>query len=631
MKSKYDASSIEVLSGLDPVRKNPSMFTDTANPNHLAQEVIDNSADEALAGYANEIRVQLKTDGSIVISDDGRGMPVDLHPKLKKSGVEVILTTLHAGSKFSQKSYRYSGGLHGVGVSVVNALSRQLEVRVRRGGKEYTMHFHQGVPAGSLTVARNVARNDTGTATRFVPDEQFFTHSNFQRGSLKHNLQAKAVLCPGLKIIYRDEIADEECIWQYRDGLDEYFNEMLGEWQATVLPQHFGAALQRTGSEISWCVNWLVNDSRPLFTASYVNLIPTPQGGTHVNGLRAGLTTAIREFIKFHKLAPKAININGEDVMKNVCYMLSVKMECPQFSGQTKERLSAPGITNVVQNLVCDAFSLWLNQHKKQAALLAELVVANTQKRKRKIRNAARKSSFSSLNLPPRLSDCSSDNISETELFLVEGDSAGGSAKQARDRRFQAIMPLRGKIMNTWEVSTDVLFGSEEIRNISAALGIKIGQSDLDGLRYAKVCILADADSDGLHIAALLITLFQKHFPALVASGHLYIVLPPLFRIDSGTNVYYAADTAERDGYLQQLSHKQRKSTRITRFKGLGEMNPQQLRESVMAVENRRLFQLSCRHNAESTALLDMLMTRKRASERRSWLENHGNLASDLR
>ncbi len=607
------------------------MFTDTANPNHLVQEVIDNSVDEALAGYAQKIHVQLKCDGSIVISDDGRGMPVDLHPKLKKPGVEVILTTLHAGGKFSQRNYRYSGGLHGVGVSVVNALSNQLEARVRRAGKEYAMLFKQGAPVSKMKIVGKVRRNDTGTTIHFSPNKQFFTDANFHRVQLKHILQAKAVLCPKLKISYHDEMNDEKREWMYHNGLDEYFNEMVDDKQPMLLVEHFSGNKQTRNNEVTWCVNWVEDFVDSPFTASYANLVPTPQGGTHVNGLRAGLTAAVREFIRFHKSTPKNVRISTEDIMANLCYLLSIKIDNPAFSGQTKERLNSPVITAAVQNAVYDAFSLWLNRHPKQGTVLAESVLAHAQKRQRKTKNVARKSSFSGLNLPPKLSDCTSDDYSQTELFLVEGDSAGGSAKQARDRRFQAIMPLRGKIMNTWEATVETLLNSEEICNIAIALGIKIGQDNLNGLRYAKVCILADADPDGLHIATLLITLFKKHFAAMVSAGHLYVALPPLFRIDIGKTIYYAVNAADRDDYLNKLSENQAKSAKITRFKGLGEMNPQQLRESVMEVKTRRLFQLTCNDRDSSETIMDMLLARKRADERRSWLENKGNLASDLR
>ena len=628
MSACYDAASIEILGGLDPVRKRPGMYTDTTSPDHLAQEVIDNSVDEALAGYAGLIEVTLHDDGSLSVSDDGRGMPVDQHPKRKCSGVEVILTTLHSGGKFSDRHYRYAGGLHGVGVSVVNALSKHLEVWVRRGGKEYNMAFAGGKAAGPLEEIGKVARRVTGSKLRFWPDPGFFDDVRFDLKRLERLLRAKALLCPGLRITYAEEAGGKRREWCYRDGMSEYFRELTSGC-ALLLDESVSDSHQGEDHELAWCLNWAGEGSSPV-AESYVNLVPTPQGGSHVAGLRAGLVEAVREFMQFHELTPKNVKPTPDDFWADACYLLSLKIADPQFSGQTKERLNHKAAATVVQAVAKDALSLWLNRHPQQGERIVERVIANAHKRRGKNAKTSRKSLLLNLALPGKLADCVSNDLDENELFLVEGDSAGGSARQARDRRFQAVMPLRGKIMNTWETGVDELLDSKEIHDVATAIGVEPGSADLGGLRYGKICILADADADGLHISTLLAALFMKHFPKLLEAGHAYVAVPPLFRVDVGKDVYYANNEDERDRCLAGLSEKDAARARITRFKGLGEMNPRQLRESTMAVESRRLLQLTHEPDFAAENVMDMLLAKKRAADRRGWLTERGNLAQDL-
>jgi len=626
MSSRYDAADIEVLSGLEPVRKRPGMYTDTSRPNHLAQEVIDNAVDEALAGFASTISVRLHTDGSLEVSDDGRGMPVDLHPEKKIPGVEVILGTLHAGGKFSSKSYRFSGGLHGVGVSVVNALSRHLEVWVRRGGHEYNMAFADGEKASDLERVGDVGRRNTGTRLRFWPNPKYFDSLAFSVPRLRHLLRAKAVLCPGLKVLFQDEKTGEQAEWCYQNGLRDYLVEAVGG--CTLLPKEpFVGNFEGAHEGAEWAIVWLL-DADEGVQESYVNLIPTPQGGSHVNGLRMGVTEALREFCDFRSLLPRGVRLSPEDVWERVAFVLSLKMLEPQFSGQTKERLTSRESAAFINGVVKDAFGLWLAQHVALGEELAQMAIANAQRRLRATRKVARKRIASGPVLPGKLADCTAQDLGRTELFLVEGDSAGGSAKQARDREFQAIMPLRGKILNTWEVDPDQVLASQEVHDISVAIGVEPGANSLEGLRYGKICVLADADSDGLHIATLLCALFLRHFRALVEAGHVYIAMPPLFRVDVGKEVFYALDDAERDGILDRISaEKRRGKVTITRFKGLGEMNPIQLRESTMAPETRRLIQLTVGAAEETERMMDMLLAKKRAGDRRGWLERKGDLA----
>jgi len=630
MSGSYDASAIEVLSGLDPVRRRPGMYTDTTRPNHLAQEVIDNSVDEAIAGFACKLEVVLCADGSLQVRDDGRGMPVDLHPQQGLPGVEVILTKLHAGGKFSTASYRFSGGLHGVGVSVVNALSRHLEVRIRRDGKEYKMAFAHGDKVSELEAIGSVGRADTGTTLRFWPDERYFDSPKFSRPSLKHLLQAKAVLCPGLEVGFRDETNGEEQTWCYRDGLKDYLGRSLAGLD-TIPADPFVGDLEGANEAASWAVAWLPEGGDPV-TESYVNLIPTVQGGTHVNGLRTGLTEAVREFCEFRNLLPRGVKLTPEDVWTRCSYILSVKLLDPQFSGQTKERLSSRECAAFVSGVVKDAFSLWLNRHVAEAERIAALAIGAAQARLRAGRKVTRKKVSQGPALPGKLADCTSTDPEQSELFLVEGDSAGGSAKQARDREFQAVMPLRGKILNTWEVDPAEVLGSQEVHDIAVAIGVDPGSRDLSRLRFGKICVLADADSDGAHIATLLCALFLKHFPSLVEKGHVYVAMPPLYRIDVGKQVFYALDDAERQGVLDRIqAEKLRGKVSVQRFKGLGEMNPMQLRETTIHPDTRRLVQLTVEETVEereaSSSLMDMLLAKKRAADRRGWLQEKGDLA----
>jgi topoisomerase-4 subunit B len=618
LSNDYDASAIEVLTGLDPVKKRPGMYTDTSRPNHLAQEVIDNSVDEAIAGYATQIGVILHQDNSVSVIDDGRGMPVDIHPQQGLPGVEVILTKLHAGGKFSNKNYRFSGGLHGVGVSVVNALSRQLDVRVRRDGKEYSISFKHGEKTDELEEIGTVGKRNTGTTIRFWPDEQYFDSPNFSLPRLRHILRAKAVLCPGLRVKFYVEKTRESDEWFYEDGLADYLKETVQGCEL-LPPDPFVGSLQGEHEAVDWAVVWLPEGGEAV-TESYVNLIPTPQGGTHVNGLRTGLTDAVREYCEFRNLLPRGVKIAPDDVWDKVSFVLSVKMQEPQFSGQTKERLSSRETAAFVSGVAKDSFSLWLNQHADLGDLLAQMAINSAQKRLRSSKKVVRKKVTSGPALPGKLADCSSQDISRTELFLVEGDSAGGSAKQARDREFQAIMPLRGKILNTWEVPSDQVLASQEVHDISVAIGVEPGSDDLSGLRYGKVCILADADSDGAHIATLLCALFLRHFQPLVEQGHVYVAKPPLYRIDVAKEKYYALDEAERDGILEG-------KVSVTRFKGLGEMNPLQLRESSIAPDTRRLARLTIEPGDQTFDIMSMMLSKKKASERKSWLQEKGDLA----
>ena len=626
MAQTYNAADIEVLSGLDPVRRRPGMYTDTTRPNHLAHEVVDNSVDEALSGHAKRIDVTLFKDGSVQVEDDGRGMPVDIHPKEKVSGVELILTRLHAGGKFSGKNYEYAGGLHGVGVSVVNALSKNLECWVKRGGKQYNISFKDGKVKSKLTVVGDVGRNNTGTTVRFWPDPQFFETVTFSIPKLKHVLRAKAVLCPGLRVSLLIEQTGEKEEWFFTGGVNEYLRQALGngEW----LPQEMFAGDVRGEAEAAeWAVAWRV-DGGTRIEESYVNLIPTEQGGTHVNGLRLGLSDAIREFCEFRNLLPKGLKLAPEDVWDGVSYVLSTKIKDPQFVGQTKERLSSRESAAFVSGVVKDQFGLWLNQHPESGEKIAQLAIAGAQARLKASKAVSRKRIGSGPALPGKLTDCTTQEPERGELFLVEGDSAGGSAKQARDREFQAIMPLRGKILNTWEVDAGEVLQSQEVHHIAIALGVDPGSDNISGLRYHKVCILADADSDGAHIATLLCALFLRHFRPLVLAGYIYVAMPPLYRVDAGKQVYYALDAAERAGILDRIAAENpRTKPVVTRFKGLGEMNPLQLRETTMAPETRRLVQLTIDAKDNTDQMLDMLLAKKRSGDRREWLESKGNLA----
>ncbi|MGI6408496.1 MAG: DNA topoisomerase IV subunit B [Thiopseudomonas sp.] len=622
----YTADAIEVLSGLDPVRKRPGMYTDTTRPNHLAQEVIDNSVDEALAGHARNIQVVLHEDQSLEVVDDGRGMPVDIHPEEGIPGVELIFTKLHAGGKFSNKNYEFSGGLHGVGISVVNALSTRLEVRVRRDSQEYLMHFSDGFKASELSVVGAVGRRNTGTSVHFWPDGKYFDSARFSVSRLKHVLKAKAVLCPGLTISFLDKNSGERLEWFYEDGLRSYLADAVNEWERLPAEPFCGNHVGE-GERVEWALLWLPEGGVSI-QESYVNLIPTSQGGTHVNGLRQGLLDAMRDFCEFRNLLPRGVKLAPEDIWERINFVLSLKMQEPQFSGQTKERLSSRQAANFVGGVIKDAFSLWLNANAEQGMQLAEMVIEQAGRRLKSARRVERKRVTQGPALPGKLADCAGQDPIRSELFLVEGDSAGGSAKQARDKEFQAILPLRGKILNTWEVDESQVLASQEVHNIAVAIGVDPGARDLAQLRYGKICILADADSDGLHIATLLCALFVRHFRPLVEAGHVYVAMPPLFRIDAGKEVYYALDEEEREAIMNRIESSGRRARiQVTRFKGLGEMNPPQLRETTMDPNTRRLVQLTLEEGDGAGEVLDMLLARRRAGDRRAWLETKGDLA----
>jgi len=625
--SNYDASSIEVLTGLEPVKKRPGMYTDTENPNHLAQEVVDNSVDEAVSGYATQINVTLHKDNSMSVEDNGRGIPIDIHPKEGTPAVEVILTKLHAGGKFSNDSYQFSGGLHGVGISVVNALSSSIEVWIKRNAKQYFMKFDSSVKSNDLEEIGTVGKRNTGTLIKFTPDAQFFDSVKFSIKKLRHNLRSKAVLCPGLEVNFKNEIDETEDKWLFKEGIKDYLQASLDGLDC-IPSIPFVASFKTKEEQLDCALTWTENSSN-VTTESFVNLIPTIGGGTHVNGLRSGLTDALKEFCEFRNLIPKNIKLTPDDVWQRIAYVLSIKILDPQFSGQTKERLSSRECASFVSSVVKDSFSLWLNQHTDIAEKIAELAILNAQSRLKTAKKVVRKKIVSGPALPGKLSDCTSSDLEQTEVFLVEGDSAGGSAKQARDKDYQAILPLRGKILNTWEVDSSQVLASNEIHDISVAIGLEPDNNDLSGLRYGKICILADADSDGLHIATLICALFVKHFPKLVSQGHVYVAMPPLYRIDAGKQVFYALDDSEKEQFeAKLLKENKRQKIQVQRFKGLGEMNPKQLRETTMQPDTRRLIQLTLNHPLQIAETMDMLLSKKRASDRKSWLETKGNLAN---
>ena len=623
----YTSESIEVLSGLEPVRKRPGMYTDTSSPNHLVMEVIDNSVDEALAGHAKEIAVVLNKDFSVSVEDDGRGMPVDIHPEEKVPGVELIFSRLHAGAKFSNKDYVFSGGLHGVGVSVVNALSTYLNAEIKRDGKKYEIGFKNSIKKKELKIIDNVGQRNSGTKILFKADSSFFDTEKISGKFLSNSLKAKAVLCPGLKIKFKDDVNGTKEEWCFVDGLGNYLISALAE--GDYLPEEpILGDFEDEENSLAWAVTWELREQESV-TESYVNLIPTIQGGTHVAGMRSGITDAIKEFCDYRNLIPKGIKITADDVWKNASYILSAKLKDPQFSGQTKEKLSSKEFQSIAANITRDAFAIWLNKETELAERIANISIDNAQKRVRESKTVERKKITKGITLPGKLSDCVSSNYEETELFLVEGDSAGGSAKQARDRNFQAVMALKGKILNTWEVDTDAVTQSQEVKDIAMAIGLQPGCRVLDGLRYGKICILADADSDGAHIATLICALFLKHFRPLVEAGRVYVAQPPLFRIDQGKDIYYALDESEKESIVKKLSTQNKKTkVEIQRFKGLGEMNPSQLKETTMSLDLRKLIQLKLEKGNSSTSMFNMLLSKKRAADRKTWLESKGNLAN---
>ena len=628
MAKNYDSESIEVLSGLDPVRKRPGMYTDTSSPNHLIQEVLDNSIDEALAGHCSKIKVTLHKEHVISVVDDGRGMPVDIHPQHKVSGVELIMCKLHAGAKFSGEDYNFSGGLHGVGVSVVNALSSKLSVEIKRDGHRFEMNFKGGEKISDLKKVGDIGPRNTGTAISFTPDSQYFETTNIDKSNLKHLLKAKAVLCPGLTIEYFDEKKNEKIPWNYENGLISYLSES-SEGIELLLEESISCSKLTEDNALDFVLNWSTQPVKNLMNESYVNLIPTAQGGSHLNGFKSGLLDSVKEFCEFRNLIPKGLKITADDVVQHSTFIVSSKLTNPQFSGQTKERLDSKDHQAFVNTTTKDILSIWFNQHTEEGEKLAELAIASAQSRIKETKTVDRKKTFQGPALPGKLSDCNSTDLNETELFFVEGDSAGGSAKQSRERKFQAIMPLRGKILNTWDLESSEIIKSAEIKDISTAIGVNPGSPDIESLRYGKICILADADSDGLHIATLLCALFLRHYKPLVLSGHIYVAMPPLFRIDCAKEVFYALDEEEKDSIVKKLKTKAGKpKIDIQRFKGLGEMNPSQLRETVMDPKTRRLVKLTVSSNDNVNSMMDLLLSKKNAGARKEWLEKRGKIVS---
>ena len=626
-KKAYDSKAIEVLSGLDPVKKRPGMYTDTSCPNHLIQEVLDNSVDEALSGYCKRIKVNLYKDNSVEVSDNGRGMPVDVHPEHKLTGVELIMCKLHAGAKFSGEDYGFSGGLHGVGVSVVNALSTKLNVKIKRDSKEYEINFSAGDKDNDLKSIGDVGATNSGTTIRFYPDKQYFETLEINKKSLKHLLKAKAVLCPGLQIDYFDEKKNERIKWIFDEGLSDYLDEFSG-CNEKLLDETIILSKTSDDQALDVAVNWTEEASNNLLKETYVNLIPTALGGSHLNGFKSGLLEAIKEFCEYRNLIPKGIKINSDDILANCIFVISSKLKNPHFAGQSKERLDSKDHMSFVSSSTKDSLSIWLNQHTEEGEKIADLAIAAAQKRIKSSTKVDRKKTFKGPALPGKLSDCNCDNIEESELFLVEGDSAGGSAKQARDRRFQAIMPLRGKILNTWDLESADIIKSQEIKDLATAIGSLPGDADTSNLRYGKICILADADSDGLHIATLLCALFLRHYKNLVTSGKILVSMPPLYRIDAAKEVFYALDENEKESIVKKIKKQNSKiKIDIQRFKGLGEMNPSQLRETVMKPESRRLVQLTLSSSDNANSVFDLLLSKKRAPDRKEWLEKKGNLA----
>ena len=628
MAKNYDSESIEVLSGLDPVRKRPGMYTDTSCPNHLIQEVLDNSIDEALAGHCSKIKVILHKEGAISVIDDGRGMPIDIHPEHKVSGVELIMCKLHAGAKFSGEDYNFSGGLHGVGVSVVNALSQNLSVEIKRDSHKFEMNFQGGDKTSDLKKVGDIGPRNTGTSISFEPDPKYFETINIEKNNLKHLLKAKAVLCPGLTIEYHDDKKNEKISWNYENGLISYLSESSGDIEL-LLEESISCSKLADDNALDFVLNWSTKPAKNLMNESYVNLIPTAQGGSHMNGFKAGLLESVKEFCEFRNLIPKGLKITADDVVQHSTFVISSKLTNPQFAGQTKERLDSKDHQAFVNSTTKDILSIWFNQHTEEGEKLAELAIASAQARSKETKVVDRKKTFQGPALPGKLSDCNSTDLNETELFFVEGDSAGGSAKQSRERKFQAIMPLRGKILNTWDLESAEIMKSAEIKDISTAIGVNPGSSDIESLRYGKICILADADSDGLHIATLLCALFLRHYKPLIQAGHIYVAMPPLFRIDCAKEVFYALSEDEKDLIVKKLKTKPGKpKIDIQRFKGLGEMNPSQLRETVMDPKTRRLVQLTITSTDNVNSMMDLLLSKKNAGARKEWLEKRGKIVT---
>jgi topoisomerase-4 subunit B len=644
----YNESSIRVLKGLEPVRQRPGMYTRTENPLHIIQEVIDNAADEALAGFGKQIQVTLHTDGSVTVEDDGRGIPVGLHPEEKAPVAELVFTRLHAGGKFDKKgggAYAFSGGLHGVGVSVTNALSKRLELVIWREGGAHRMVFGDGAVVEALKLAPELLRKKSGTRVRVWPDASFFDSAAIPLNELTHLLRSKAVLMAGVKVSLINEKTGETKTWQYENGLAGYLTEALDGTELRVPlfgGEQFAGADHESfadGEGAQWVVAWA--DEGNVVRESYVNLIPTPAGGTHESGLREGLFASVKAFAELHGLLPKGVKLLPEDVFARTSFVLSAKVLDPQFQGQIKERLNSRDAVRLVGGFVRTSLDLWLNTHVEYGKKLAELAIRQAQARARSAQKVEKRKSSGVAVLPGKLTDCESSDVSRTEVFLVEGDSAGGSAKMGRDKEFQAILPLRGKVLNAWEVDRDRLFANNEIHDISVAIGVDPhgpnDTPDLSGLRYGRVCILSDADVDGSHIQVLLLTLFYRHFPRLVELGHVHVARPPLFRVDVPSlgkrpaRKIYCLDAGE----LEVVQDKLRKegvregSWDISRFKGLGEMSPEQLWETTMNPDTRRMLPVgygSLDPDA-TTRMFDMLMGKGESGARRTWLEDKGNLA----
>ncbi len=648
----YSESSIRVLKGLEPVKERPGMYTRTDSPTHIIQEAIDNAADEALGGFSQKIAVILHKDGSVSVEDDGRGIPVGIHPAEGVPTVEVVFTRLHAGGKFDKKSggaYSFSGGLHGVGVSVTNALSTRLEVTVKREGKIHRMAFAGGDVVEPLTEAGTVGQRNTGTLVRAWPDAKYFDTPKVKRGELERLLRAKAVLLPGVKVTLTDEETGEEKTWRYADGLVSYLTETLPEGEQAGYVSPIFAAERYAGTAdasgfaegegAAWALAWCEAGGAG---ESYVNLIPTPLGGTHDAGLRAGVFDSVKEFVSHHGLLPGKVNLQAEDVWRSVRFVLSARILDPQFQGQTKERLSSRDALRLVASRVKDPLDAWLNAHVEEAKKIADLAIRAAISRQKQGQVVEKKKQSGAAVLPGKLTDCESEDIGKNELFLVEGDSAGGSAKQGRYREFQAILPLRGKVLNTWEVERGEIFGNAEVHDMAVALGLdphgpEAPDSVLANLRYGKVIIMADADVDGSHIQTLLLTLFFRHFPKLIEAGHVYIAQPPLFAIKVAAQGkgrperrLYALDEAEKDQMLERLAEDGVRPDNIHtgRFKGLGEMNPEQLKETTMHPDTRRLLPVVLDREAlaEAKRMFTLLMVKGEASGRRAWMELKGNL-----
>jgi len=643
---KYDESSVRKLRGIEPVQRLPGMYTRTSDPTHIIQEAIDNAADEAFGGHADRIDVTLHRDGSVTVTDNGRGIPVGIHPEEKIPTVQLVLTELHAGAKFSKSeadaAYKFSGGLHGVGISVTNALAERLEVEVKRESACHRIVFENGVVREKLKVTRKCAPRDNGTSLRIWPNKKYFDSPKVSLPDLERIVRSKAVLLPGVKVTLNIEGAKETetRTWNYPEGMKGYLSELLAEAQS-VAPIFDGEKYVTetdgfaAGEGAGWAFAFVEEGKGG--GESYANLIPTPAGGTHEAGLRDGIFEAVKAFAEHHNMMPRGIRLMADDVWSRTVYFLSAKVLEPQFHGQTKEKLSNRDALKLVSSMVRDPFELWMSSHVDWGRRIADLVIRQAVERSRSVTKVERKKSSSVVILPEKLTDCESTNLSDNELFLVEGDSAGGSAKQARDKRFQAIYKMRGKALNSWEVKRELLFSNVEIHDIAVAVGVDPhgdgDEPDLSGLRYGKIASMTDADVDGAHISVLLLTLFYRHFPKLIERGHIYVASPPLYKIDvpaqgkRAAKKLYALDEEERKSILDRARDDGVKpeAVRIQRFKGLGEMNPEQLWETTLCPDTRRLLQVRIEDRAKTFAIFNMLMSKREAEKRCAWMEEKGD------